>query len=205
MHQTSLKLFWHAESHQSKRQISLIWLRRDSLKRSLFRSVMVPMMLIWSYRHTLVLVSKVKRDNRQLEVQIMLSASSSFWSLWCLFMEEKLIEETLCSFCIPSTRTSSISRLSSSLDSGHSSQANLSTNHLFTSFTTSPWPLFQSCIMLSLTLSMKRTSTHLKDVAKIETNSSLWGTHIFTESELNASVSVLESSLTGIYMDFGTL
>jgi len=194
VHQTSLKLYWHVESHQSKRQISLIWLRRDSLKRSLFRSVMVLMMLIWSYRHTLVLESKVKRDNRQLEVQIMPSVSSSFWNPWCLFMEEKPIEETQCSFCTPSTRTSSISRLSSSLDSGHYSQANLSTNHLSTSFTISPWPLFQSCIMLSLTLSMKRISTHLKDVAMTKTNSTLWGTHIFTESELNASVSVLESS-----------
>ena len=66
-------------------------------------------------------------------------------------MVEKITEETAWLSSTPSTKTYSMSFLNITSASGQPSQAKLSMSHFSTNFTTSLWPLSQSCTSLSST------------------------------------------------------
>lgn len=96
----------YAEFHQSKRLMScnLLKIMVSGLPWLLETE---QMMCQWSWKLILVLVSKVKKAHRHLVPVITPSENSNIWRCWLKFMEGTLTVESVSSFAIISTRTSS--------------------------------------------------------------------------------------------------
>ena len=159
--QIALMLYLHAECPQSRRLTLLTWSRKDSQVKLPSQSVMEPMMLTWSSKPMLELVSLEKKDNKQLEVPITLLVNSNFWDRYYLSMEESAIGETHSWFYTHFTRIFCMWLPNSSLDSTPPSQDRLFMSPVFISFITLQWHLYQSCGMLYLITNM--TNSQLRE------------------------------------------
>jgi len=122
--QTISTLFLLAVFLRSKKRISFVWFEVTNQIWQLLQSVMVPMMLLWSWQLMLVLEFLVKKVSRQQGVPTMQLVNSNSWKLFCSSMEEKPTEEIHTLFFTTSTKTFSMLLHSSTLVSGVVSQAN---------------------------------------------------------------------------------